>query len=591
MQRAARASKPANHPSRGPAMLRAAMAVGALFDRALAPFAPTWAARRLTARIRFAALSTYEAASRDRTVGDWRAKNASADAINLLDEPSLRARARMAKRDDWLGAAIADAARRDVVGTGIMPKANALDPGGEKLEKFNTRADDRFRRWARNPKLVDAEGRKNLRQICALAQDEKVTTGNAFVVLGVTVRRSDPSLTLQMFETDQLADDYEARPEGDNEVRGGIEVDVTGRPVAYHVHLNRHPDDIMTRGVSGRPISTKPVRIPAHRVLHLARQSRVRETLSVTRLAPVLRQMWNRQGYDSNELLAKKKEAFLAFGIKTDPVHGDGIMPFNPTTGANEEPGSETRNAGGYREIAFEPGQVPVTFPGESIEMYNPTRPGPNYEAYMRRQTTMIAAGVGRSPSAITRDYAIGSYGAIRQGLLDDWAEIDQEQLDMIDLVLRPIYERFILLEVLEGKLDAPGFFDDFETRDRYVDAEWVVPPRRWIDPAKEAAAAKIAIDYRLKSRRDLINADWRDVLDQIALERQYARDGGTTLPEDQPGGPTVSPSEPKVHGTGDEQPAAGEAPVTQRSKRNGRHTPTSTDQLADAILVRAVAD
>lgn len=548
--------------------------------------------QRTLNRMRYRALATYEAAERDRTIHDWRHKQGSADAINLADEPTLRARARMAKRDDWLGASISDAARRDVVGTGIIPRANALDAQGNKLEEFNTRADDRFRRWSRNHRLVDAEGRKNLRQICALAQDEKLTSGNGFIVLSIIPRRTDPSLSLQMFETEQLADDFECKPETGNEIRGGVEVNqATGRPVAYWVHRDQHPHDLMAP-VSGprRRDASEPVRIPAERVLHLARQSRVRETLSVTRFAPVLRQMWNRQGYDANELLAKKKEAFLAFAIKMNPMYGDGLPGFNPNTGEVTEPGADVRQAGRYREIAFEPGQVPVTFDGEEFQMFNPTRPGPNYDLYMRRQCGMIAAGVGRSPSAVTRDYAIGSYGAIRQGMLDDWKEIDTEQLDMIDLVLRPIWEFFIFLEVLEGKLNAPGFFEDFETRDRFIDAEWIVPERQWIDPAKEAAAAKISIDYRLKTRRQLIAGDWRDAFDQIAVEREYADGGGTTLPEDQLGGPATSPSEPKVHGTGDEPTDNGEAPVAQRNGHHKRKL-TSTDQLVDAILRRAMAD
>jgi len=527
------------------------------------------------------ALSIYGAASRDRTVSDWTARRASADQAVIGDMATINARARQASRDDWLAASIRSTKRRHVVGTGITPLSQARDINGELIADYNRRRDLLWNRWANNQHLVDREHQKTLNQIMRLLVDERVTVGNGFVVLGYERRPNDVGLQLQVFEVEQLATDLDSRLSNGNEIRGGIEMDKRGRPLAYHVRLDDHAiqSDMSIAG-------TTPERIPADRVLHLHRQSRPRELISASEMAPVLRQMWQRQAYDSAEQTAKKLEAFLAFAITKNPEMGPGPIGYgrgqSPELGADGD-GAATENGSTYREINFGPGTIPELAPGEDIKMLDPRRPGSNYDRYMNRQTGMIAAGVDLSYPLISRDFSGTTYSGQRQSMLEDNRGIDIEQQELIDAVLRPIYERFTTLAVIEGRLEAADFFDDAETTYRYLEGSWQPPPRPWIDPAKEAAAAVMQLEYQLDHRGDMLNRrgqDWRNLLDAIEEQRRYAESKGIIFPEyAQPPQPPEAP-----------QPPADGEPQPDQTQPASQSTASAGD-MARHVVMNALAD
>lgn len=521
----------------------------------------------------------YQAADRNRLNGDWTLNNQSADQALLHDEPYIRARARDAVRNDWLGASLVDGDRRDVVHTSIWPRANARDGEGNPRKAFNERATKRFRRWATNKDLIDVAGEMTLRQMLVQAQQDKRTVGNAFIVYSIIPRYSATSISLQMFEADQLANPIDCTPHKGNEVRAGVEIDPSGRKVAYWIHTRGHPMETWDRA------ENKPTRIPADRVFHLRHRRRVRETIGPSRLTPVLPKMWDRSTYDDNELKAKKKESFLGFAIKTNPEYGNGIPAFDPKTGALQSPGqsqSSTAPDTKYREMLFQQAMVPVLYPGEEIQFFNPDRPGANYDAYQGRQIGMIAAGAGRYYANVARDYSAGSYGSLRQGMLDDWRELDVEQLDLIEMILQPLWRLFIKLEVAEGKLSAPGFALDEEVAESYMECAWSLPKRDYLDPAKEAAADHLRLADKTITRNEIISqrgSTFQETADTINDERQYADSLEPPLrfPEDQEGGPKASPHQSKTHGSGEEA-------TKQRSR-------AEIESLARAIITQALRD
>ncbi len=534
----------------------------------------------------------HDAARRDRTVYDWNDLAQSADSANLPELATITARSRRAQSNDWAARSINRAFKRNVIGTGLWPRPVARDDNDKLLRDYNRKALRRFKRWARNPKVVDTEKRKTLNGIIRLAFSEFINTGSGFVVLGTRDvfegGRLKLKLTLQAFELEQLANDFDIKPRPGNTVRNGLELDKQGAVVAYWVHTEQHPlDGVMPVGDrrSNRTGQLKPQRIEAERVLHLHEQDRPRETLPVTPLSPVLHQLYQRQSYDAAELLAKKIEAFLAIIIRKNSQFGIGQLGFNPVSGESAAPaGGDSQDAGGNRRIDFTPGTAHVLYEGEDITTVKSDRPGANYEPYTKRQIGMAAAGAGTSYAQVARDFT-QSYAAQRASMLEDNREFDPLQQLTIDLVLRPIYELFIRLEILNGDLEAPGFFDDPDIAARYLEADWQGPPRPWVDPAKEAAAAKIAMDYRLDDRGSVCAQKGGDVLDKfddIAEQREYASEKGIDLPEDVNLKPKVSPSEPK--------PRQNQA-QSAHDRVNGNGRLSSTDRITESILQAAVQD
>ena len=83
------------------------------------------------------------------------------------------------------------------------------------------------------------------------------------------------------------------------------------------------------------------------------------------------------------------------------------------------------------------------------------------------------------------------------------------------------------------GEIDAPDFY---ENKRAYSRSRWIGPGRGWVDPVKEAQAARLRREGRLSSLEQECaeqGQDWEDILEQVALENAPR---GRTGPDDRPG-------------------------------------------------------
>ena len=74
---------------------------------------------------------------------------------------------------------------------------------------------------------------------------------------------------------------------------------------------------------------------------------------------------------------------------------------------------------------------------------------------------------------------------------------------------------------------------DFWENLERYLSHEWVVIPRRWIDPYKEASANSVALKTGQKTFQQSCTEngrDWKQVIDEMADARDYANERGIDL-------------------------------------------------------------
>ena len=102
-----------------------------------------------------------------------------------------------------------------------------------------------------------------------------------------------------------------------------------------------------------------------------------------------------------------------------------------------------------------------------------------------------------------------------------------QRVLTSDNQLCRPVYERWLDLAVLSGKLPLPGY----EAERRYMlVADWLPTKWDWVDPLKDANAEIAQIEAGLKSRTQAIaerGYDAEQVDREIAAERIRERDLG----------------------------------------------------------------
>jgi len=505
------------------------------------------AAERIN-EIRSTALSTYAAAEKRRTDKDWRPQNKSADQAIVPDVATVNARARMACRDDWGAKSGQGGYVRHVVGTGITPRADARDPAtDEELAEFNKAAMKLWERWARNPAACDIEGRKDFLAIERLIARELYAVGECLVMPVIRSNGARVGITVQLIEPEQL--DTTVMSTTEREVRGGVEVNEYGAATAYHVFTKSHP--LETYG-------KKSQRIAAERIFHVIDPERIRQTRGISRMSAVLKRQYHLGMYDEYELLAKKAESCIGMVIKQDPVRALGEGMLNVSGGADATGVDSTEKDN--EEWRMEPLMMPKLLPGEEMQPFVPQRPGAGYGPWTAQQITQNAAGVGLDAAMVARDYSKANFGGQRQGLIETWSELDPIAMLLINVALRGVWEMFVAVAVLEGKLDAPKFFSDPEWHEAYLEAAWGLTAKQWIDPAKQGAGAKIKLDAGLTSRQRILNElgiDWRAVLREEAEYKAFAEKLGITIPG--VNAPSkVSPSEPRPtrrpDGSGDDE-------------------------------------
>lgn len=515
--------------------------IARVLDGAIASVFPGWGEKRLAAR-KAMAVSAFQAAQVDRLHRDLPV-NYTADQAVLDSMDNLNARARQARRDDWAAVSIVEGFATDVVGTGITPRAAARDArGGEPLAAFNRQLDRAWRRWSRDPGRCDARRSLTLTQLMDLAVQEERTVGGALLTTEVGDGPRGPELRVQLYEIEQLASDLLEHPSNGNEIRAGVEIDAQGGPVAYWLYDEGTPAD---------NIDATPTRIEAERVHHFKLPTRVRETLSPSKLSPVLRMMGELKNYDDYERTAKLIEACIGAQVVSSDksASGGGQIGFS-----NVKSADDLTDSRGNAVNRLEAGAIYQPPAGKELKLLNPSRPGPQYDGYMDKQLTMIAAGAGRGFSAMTRRYQ-SSYTAERRGLLADRAVARKLREVLIWQVLSPIRSEWVMLEIMTGRATVPSGIDvaDAGQLEELLECDWQPPAEEPIDEARDAASKKIRLDYHLDNRGNMLNRegrDWREQFDDEAEQRDYAAEREIGLPEFAAGGPSVDPSEPRPRGT-----------------------------------------
>jgi len=93
------------------------------------------------------------------------------------------------------------------------------------------------------------------------------------------------------------------------------------------------------------------------------------------------------------------------------------------------------------------------------------------------------------------------SYSASRAALNEAQRAFKQRRFWFGTNFCQPIYESVIIEAVANGRLNAPGFFADYETRQAYLKSIWVGDAYGSLDPLKDVNAAEKRINLGLTTR------------------------------------------------------------------------------------------
>lgn len=483
---------------------------------------------------------SYEGGRVTRLNQYWQPSHRSADAAIFESSSLLLARSRDLVRNE----PVAEAAISRIVENVIGPEGMDLDAAARVVDElddeFNAEADAAFQHWCENE--ADASGQGSFADLQELMLRE-VAEGGDVLLLEVADKSKGRTVPIcfQLIEVEQLDDfrDRAAGPTG-NEIRRGIELDASGRPLAYYL-FDRHPSDYqLSRQVES-------VRIPAERVIHICYRKRARQSRGISWFAPVIRTLKDLGWYTENELQASAIGALFAAVIKTDNGAGGGSLGLT-SSGSNEA----TDDDGNYFED-LGPGIVARLKPGEDITTVKSDRPNSGAEPWINLILQLVALGLGMSRLALLKDYRGINYSGARGNELADrkyWRRLQR----WFSRPLVDIRRRWLKQAVALGVVKSINSRQLLEDPRRWQAASVQAPGWEWVDPVKEMEADRDAITANLLTYKDAMSRrgkDWRETFRQRKLENEYAKEQGLEIPTAKP---------PAVAGQTGQQPGAAPA-------------------------------
>lgn len=467
-----------------------------IIDGVIRFFSPKKACERAAYR---ELLSRYEAGEINRFNDDWTPINADTENTDRAQRDIIKARARYLENNSDITMAAVRGIVRNTVGIGIKPQART------PVEKLNKEIERLWDWWCRQENC-DITGAQNFYEMQRMLLQRKIVDGE-ILVKKITDKSAPIPFKLQIIKSDLLDPYLLYAPKSNNVIRSGIELDDYLKPVAYWIR-RKSPDGY---------IEYEPDRVPAAQVIHLWTKNHPDQIRGMSDLTPIIKRVKDTGDYLDAETVAAKIAACFSVFITSD--FGGAAIGRSQKT---DRKGNKLKH--------ISPGMIQYLSPGEKVETANPSRSLTSAKELVAVQERLAGAGIGLSYEMVSRDFQNASFSSARQGALEDRKTFEPIQLFMATHFCRTVYEEFMDAAVLAGKLDIPDYWANKETYNR---AEWIAPGWSWIDPEKEVNADIKAIQNGGKTLAQWCSErgyNWRDQLEQMALEKETAEKLGLTL-------------------------------------------------------------
>ncbi|WP_212568979.1 phage portal protein [Serratia proteamaculans] len=455
----------------------------------------------------------------------------------------------MARNDGWASGSVTRILD-NAVGANFRPiakvdyRALALQTGlkafdAKWADEYGRAVEAAWRNWANDPgRYCDVERKKTVSQMLRLAFRHKLVDGDALAVLQYRTDRlghgrARYATTVQIIDPDRLSNPQQVFDMLN--IRGGVEIDDDGVPVAYHIR-KAHMGDwwsaektmtwerVKRETAWGRPI-----------VVHDFDGDRAAQHRGSSIFTPIVQRLKMLIKYDEVELESSILNAVFGAYITS---------PYDPSLFADS---LQTDDVLAYQDmrteyhddkrISLQSGaRMPILAPGEKIDTVNAARPTSNFAAFESAALRNVAAALGISTQQLTQDWSDVNYSSARSAMLEAWKTLTRRRDDFASGFAQPILSSFI--EELHdiGEVPLPAGSPEFlAAKAAYCRAQWMGPGRGWVDPVAEKKGAILGMDSGMSTLEmevsENVGEDWEELLDQRAREIEAFQERGLPVP------------------------------------------------------------
>lgn len=483
--------------------------------------------------------SAYDGASRKRRLKNMRSSVGSPDGELLKDLPTLRERSRQLYKNNPIARGLIRTLTSNIVGRGLKMQSaidrqviadhNGWDLSSDEVKGFFNKLEATIERrfaWFAESTEVDVRGQMNFYELTNLAFNSILQSGEVFVTLPIRQHNMAPfRLRVGLIEADQVQSPLSFLTT--RTMRDGIVTTPDAIPLGYWVNANQEqfPEEMKFIPKFGKK-SGRPL------ILHLFKPDRPGQSRGVPMLSPIMGLIKKLDNYTKSELDAAEVQSFFTVFIESD--NPDALANNNIVQNSGPQTAASQKEEGD--DYVLGPAAMNQLQPGEKIEMVNPMRPNSNFEPFFSALLKQVGMASG-VPFEILLKHITSSYTAYRGARVEFNKEINvwREWLEFSFCV--PVFREFMIEEVANGRIDAPGFFDNTEMQKAYVGSTWAGEAPGLVDPVKETQSAFNRAKWNLTSFTEetaaMTGNDYASNLQIAARERELRQSLGLPEPTD----------------------------------------------------------
>ena len=549
-----------------------------IFDKAVEVIAPVHAVKRKAARNTLSILNSgYGDGGASHSKNSMRGfTGKSLSPLYDIDSNlnTLISRSRSLYMTSPIATSAIKSTRTNVIGSGLKLKSRidyeVLGLPEEECQALEDKIEREFSLWA-DTKMCDALGVNNFYEMQGLFLLGQLLNGDGFCLR--KYEKPTPfmpyGLRLQLIESDRVCTpnigvhvgnspyiSYGRNDENGNEIYSGIEINESGKVVAYWI-CNQYPN---AQSV-GEYKSLEWHRVEAYgtstglpNIMHMFDAERAEQRRGVPVLAPVIETLKQLSRYTDAELMAAVISGMYTIFIKTEAPTD---MPFGEAMPDVYEPVEHNEN-----EYELGNGAINVLGTNESIQIADPKRPSTSFNGFVNAMCKQIGSALEIPQELLLKEFN-ASYSASRAALLEAWKMFRMRRETVARDFCQPVYEMFLTEAVASGRIKAKGFFQDPIIRKAWSGADWNGPAPGMIDPVKEVNAAKMRVENGFSTREEetmgLTGGNFSKNARQLKKENEILSEAKEVLnpPKQQPTAPSnpePKPNEKKDDKSGGEK-------------------------------------
>ncbi len=408
--------------------------------------------------------------------------------LYLVDYWTLRKRSIQMFSDNLYARGLIRRLITNEINTGLTLEATPeSDLVGLSEDEFDTWTEDveiKFNIWAEDPNLCDYYGEHTLYELQEILRLNSLVAGDMLVVIHQSKVTGLPMI--QLIDGEHVQNSLNTKPKQGNKIKWGVEFDSKNRKVAFHV---RQEDNTVERVPAYGERTGRRRAWLVYGTDKLCQDVRGQPLLGI--VLQSLREMDRNRDAEQRAALIN---SILAMSVKkTEPKMGTHPIP----GGAGRRDEVHENSAAGTRSFnisSLMPGLIVEELQeGEELVAHEANRPNVNFGAFETAVLSAIAWANEIPPEVLLLQFG-NNYSASRGAVNEFKLYLNRIRARISTAFCKPIYEDWILSEVLNGNVVANGFLEAwrgsvYNIYRGWISSDWGGAIKPAVDMEKEVDA------------------------------------------------------------------------------------------------------